>query len=187
MEKAQLQDVSQVAKKNKIVMMIAALVFLVFLVVNGLRYYELNIQEPVIIFLDLMFLYVIFDRSHPKFTTEIDKRCFRVAKKSWYGTKVLEVPYKEIVGIYKYKAGLAHAVSFRRSYTMNSALDNRTVWVLAYRTANKKGKMENRRIFIKTSSEMLDALAQRLPNTVRVPEEKVAIDFLKFEPEAKKK
>jgi len=70
---------------------------------------------------------------------------------------------------------------------MNSALDSRTVWILAYRTANKKGKMENRRLFIKTSNEMLDALAQKLPNKIRVTEEQVAIDYLKLEPAAKKK
>ena len=187
MDKMQLQDFSQVAKKNKIVMIIAALVFLAFLVVNFLRYYELNTHEPVVVFLDIMFLFVIFDRSQPKFITEIDKRCFRVTKKAWSGTKVFEVPYKEIIGIYKYKSALAHAVSFRRSFTMNSALDNRIVWVLAYRAANKKGKMENRRIFVKTSNEILDALAERLPNKVRVSEEKVAVDFMKFEPDSKKK
>ena len=187
MDKMQVQDVSQVAKKNKIVMIIAALVFLAFLIVNILRYYELNVHEPVIIFLDVMFLYVIFDRSHPKFITEIDKRCFRVTKKSWYGSKVIEVPYKEIIGVYKYKSSLAHPVSFRRSFTMNSALDSRIVWILAYRTANKKGKMENRRLFIKTSNEMLDALAQKLPNKIRVTEEQVAVDFMKLEPAGKKK
>ena len=186
MEKMRLQDVSQVAKKNKIVMIIAALVFLGFLAVNFLRYYELNIHEPVVIFLDIMFLFVIFDRSQPKFITEVDKRCFRVTKKSWSGTKVYEVPYQEIVGIYKYKAALAHAVSFRRSFTLNSALDNRMVWVLAYRTVDKKGKMENRRIFFKTSNEILDALSARLPNKVRVKEEEVAVDIMKRQSEGKR-
>ena len=185
MDNNNLQDVSQVAKKNKIVMFIAILVFAVFLTINILRYIELNIFEPVVIFLDVMFLFVIFQRSQPKYTTELDKRGFRITKKSWLGKKVYDIPYREIAGIYKYKSSLAHPISFRRSFTLNSALDSRVVWVMAYRTLNKKGKKENRRIFFKTSEAILDALEQHLPDKVRVKEEEAAITIMRREAEGK--
>jgi hypothetical protein len=185
MENNKLQDVSQVAKKNKMVMFIAFLVFAVFLTINILRYIDLHIFEPVVIFLDVMFLFVIFQRSQPKYTTELDKRGFRITKKSWIGKKVYDIPYREIVGIYKYKSSLAHPISFRRSFTLNSALDGRVVWVLAYRTLNKKGKKENRRIFFKTSEEMLDALEQHLPGKVRIKEEEAAITIMRREAEGR--
>ena len=185
MENSKLYDVSQVSKKNKIVMIIVAIVFLVFLTINILRYVELNIFEPVVIFLDVMLLFVIFQRSHPKYVTEVDKRGFRITRKSLFGKKVYDVPFREIVGIYKYKSSLAHPMSFRRSFTLNSALDGRVVWVLAYRTHNKKGKIENRRIFFKTSEEMLDELSERMPNRVRIKEEEAAIAIMKREAEGK--
>ena len=65
MENSKLQDTSQVARKNVIVMFIAFLVFAVFLTINILRYIELNIFEPVVIFLDIMFIFVIFQNYSP--------------------------------------------------------------------------------------------------------------------------
>ena len=185
MENSKLQDTSQVAKKNVIVMIIAILVFAVFLTINILRYIELNTFEPVVIFLDVMFLFVIFQRSQPKFITELDKRGFRITKISLFGKKVYDIPYREIAGVYKYKSSLAHPISFRRSFTLNSALDDRVVWVLAYRTLNKRGKKENRRIFFKASDALLDALEQHLPNKVRIKEEEVAIIVMRREAEGK--
>ncbi|MGL5206808.1 MAG: hypothetical protein ACRC8T_04780 [Acidaminococcaceae bacterium] len=185
MENSRFYDVSQVSKKNKIVMLLVALLFLVFLIINILRYVKLNAFEPVVIFLDVMFLFVIFQRSHPTYITEVDKRGFRITKKSLFGKKVYDVPYREIAGIYKYKSSLAHPINFRRSLTLNSALDGRVVWVLAYRTHNKKGKIENRRFFFKTNEEMLDELSERMPNRVRVKEEEVAIAIIRKEAEGK--
>ena len=185
MENNKLQDVSQVAKKNQMVMFIAFLVFAVFLAINILRYIELRIFEPVVIFLDVMFIFVIFQRSQPKYITELDKRGFRIIKKSWLGKKIYDIPYREIAGIYKYKSSLAHPISFRRSFTLNSALDGRVVWVLAYRTLNKRGKKENRRIFFKASDEILDGLEQHLPNKVRAKEEEVAMTIMRREAEGK--
>ena len=185
MENSKLQDTSQVARKNVIVMFIAFLVFAVFLTINILRYVELNIFDPVVIFLDIMFIFVIFQRTHPKYLTELDKRGIRITKLGWLGKKVYDIPFREIIGIYKYKSSLAHPITFRRKFTVNSALDGRTVWVLAYRTHNKKGKIENRCLFIKTNEEMLDELAERLPNKVRIKEEEVAIAVMRREAEGK--
>lgn len=185
MENSKFYDVSQVSKKNKIAMALGALIFLVFLIINILRYIELHIFEPVVIFLDVMFLFVLFQRSYPKYITEIDKRGFRVTKKGLFGKKVYDVPFREIIGIYKYKSSLAHPISFRRSFTVNSALDPRVVWVLAYRTHNKKGKIENRRLFIKTNEAMLDELSVRMPDRVRIKEEEAAIAIMKREAEGK--
>ena len=102
-----------------------------------------------------------------------------------FGKKVYDIPYREIAGVYKYKSSLAHPISFRRSFTLNSALDDRVVWVLAYRTLNKRGKKENRRIFFKASDALLDGLEQHLPNKVRIKEEEVAIIVMRREAEGK--
>lgn len=176
-----MQDVSQRAKKNIIIMIIASCIFAGFLLINILRYVELGIQEPVVIFLDVMFLFVIFNRCQPIYYISLDKRSFNADRKSIFGKKHYEVPYREIIGVYKYKAALVHATKFRRSYTVNSALDKRPVWALAYRLMNKKGKMENRRIFFKASEEFLNAFEQKLPNKIRITEEDMAIEIFRRE------
>lgn len=184
MDKKVFQDTTIVAKKNIMVMIGAILLFTGFLVLNILRYLELGVKEPVVIFLDIMFLYVIFSRCYPKYTNTIDKRGISFKRKGLVSSE-REVPYREIIGIYKYKAALVHATKFRRSITMNSALDNRVVWVLAYRTLNKKNKIENRRIFFKASEAFLDTLAEKIPNKVRITEEEVAVEIFRREEEAK--
>ena len=103
MENSKLQDTSQVAKKNVIVMIIAILVFAVFLTINILRYIELNTFEPVVIFLDVMFLFVIFQRSQPKFITELDKRGFRITKISLFGKKVYDIKGRVVPSVNVYK------------------------------------------------------------------------------------
>ena len=122
MENSKLQDTSQVARKNVIVMFIAFLVFAVFLTINILRYVELNIFDPVVIFLDIMFIFVIFQRTHPKYLTELDKRGFRITRMSLLGKKVYDIPYRDIAGIYKYKIEVDKTV-FREGDIKLSACD----------------------------------------------------------------
>jgi len=94
------------------------------------------------------------------------------------GTKAYEVAYKDISGIYNYKTNLVHVIKFRRTFRLNSALDNRPVWVMAYTAPGNRGKMENRRIFFKASDELLNLLAEKMPNRVKVKEEQVVLDIL---------
>ncbi|HIU64882.1 MAG TPA: hypothetical protein IAB06_07615 [Candidatus Avacidaminococcus intestinavium] len=185
MNKKVFEDSSIVTKKNVIVMIVAILLFTGFLIINILRYLELGVREPVVIFLDIMFLYVIFSRCYPKYTNILDKRGIRFIRKSLFLSGEHEVPYREIIGVHKYKAALVHAAKFRRSFTFNSALDGRTVWVLAYRTTNKKGKPENRRVFFKASEDFLNTFAEKMPNKIRITEEEVAVEIFRREEESK--
>ena len=186
-EMQNLTDTSQVTKKNMIVIIITASAFALLLIGALYGYFVLNKPNLINVFIDLMFLYVLIERAQAKYNTEIDKRAFRITKKSLWGTTIYDIPYKDIFGVYRYKAELVRAVSFRRTYRLNSALDNRTVWTLAYRVIDKKGKFENRRIYFKASEEMLAALAEKVPNKVKVKEEQVAVAMLKADPDWDKK
>ncbi len=180
-------DATQVTKKNLIVMSVGAGLFVLLLAASAYKWYAWGYRNPIEIFINVMFLFVLVERAQARYIVQMDKAVLRFTKKNLLGSTVHEVPYKEIFGIYRYKAQLVRAVKFRRTYRLNSALDNRSVWVLAYRALGKKGKMENRRIYFKTSEAMLDALAEKLPNKVRANEEQVAVELLKAEPDWDKK
>ncbi len=186
-EEKLVTDTSQVTRKNLIVMSVGAGLFVLLLAASAYKWYAWNYRNPVEVFINVMFLYVLVERAQARYITEMGPKALRFTKKSLLGSTVYEVPYKDIFGIYRYKAQLVRAVKFRHTYRLNSALDNRTVWVLAYRAPGKKGKMENRRIYFKTSDAMLDALAEKLPNKVRANEEQVAVELLKAEPDWDKK
>ena len=187
MENKVITDTSQVTKKNIIVVIMAAVLFVFLLGLSLYKWTMYNIQQPIEIFINLMFLIVLVSRIQPSYIVEVDKTVFRITKKSWLGNKVYEVPYKIIFGIYRYKAQLIRAVSYRYTYRLNSMLDNRTVWGLAYRMEGKKGKMQNHRIYFKANKAVMDALAEKLPNKVDVEEERVAVELLKAEPDWDKK
>ena len=112
------------------------------------------------VFINLMFAYVLIERAQAKYFCELDKRRIRFTKKSLLGTQTIEVAYKDISGIYDYKTKLVSVIKFRRTYRLNSALDNRPVWVIAYSVPGKRGKMENRRIFFKASDEFINYIGR---------------------------
>ncbi len=178
-----ITDTSQVTKKNIIAVLIASALFILLLGLSIYKWVVDSIHQPIEVFINLMFLVVIISRIQPRYVVEVDKTVFRITKKSWLGNKVYEVPYKIIFGIYRYKAQLIRAVSYRYTYRLNSMLDNRTVWGLAYRLENKKGKVQNHRIYFKANKAVMDALAEKLPNKVDIPEDQVAITLLKADPD----
>ena len=69
-------------------------------------------------------------------------------------------------------------VKFRYSYRLNSALDARTLWTLAWRRSFDDGSEANVRIYFKASKEVMDALAEKMPNRVNVPEELADFNML---------
>ena len=72
-------------------------------------------------------------------------------------------------------------MKFRRTHRMNSALDGRTVWAIAYKVG-VSGKPEHyERIYFKPSDEMLEFLSGRMPGKVMVPEKKVVVAALQEE------
>ncbi|KYZ75409.1 hypothetical protein AXX12_14785 [Anaerosporomusa subterranea] len=178
-DSAILIETSQVHKKNRIVIGIAILAFGLLFAFSVYKWVVVGVQQPIEIFFNLMFIYVLIERAQAKYICEIGKKTIRITKKSLLGSKTYEVDYKDINGIYKYKTGLVHVVKFRRTYRLNSALDNRLVWAMAYEAPGKGGKVENHRIFFKASDELLNLLDEKMPNRVRLTEEQVALKILK--------
>ena len=187
MDNKVVRDTSEVTKKNVIVVLVSAVLFILLLALSIYKWVVDGIHQPIEVFINIMFLFVLVQRIQPSYVVEVDQSVFRITKKSWFGTKVFEVPYKAIAGIYRYQAQLVRAVSYRYTYRLNSMLDNRTVWALAYRAANKKGKMQNRRIYFKANKAVMDALEEKLPNKVKVPEDQVVVTLLKADPNWDKK
>jgi hypothetical protein len=172
-------ETSQVHKKNRIVIGIAVLAFGLLLAFSIYKWVVLGIRQPIEVFFNLMFAYVMIERAQAKYICEVGNKAIRITKKSLLGSKTYEVAYKDISGIYNYKTNLIHVIKFRRTYRLNSALDNRLVWVMAYTAPGKGDKVENRRIFFKASDELLSLLAEKMPNRVKVKEEQVVLDMLK--------
>lgn len=170
-------DHSVVHKKNAAAILISVIVLAAMIVFSIYRYLDIGFWSPLEMFAELMIIFVLIDRAQSKVTCEMDKKVLRITKKNWIGTQVHEVPYRDVFGIYRYAPKLVGAVKFRRTYRLHSALDPRLVWTLAYRV-DKGGKSENRRIYFKASEEFLNALNERLPNKVRIPEEQVIRDMI---------
>ena len=186
-DKQMVTDISEVTKKNVIVVLISAVLFIALLGFSIYKWVVYGIKQPMEIFINLMFLFVLLTRVQPRYIVEVDRNVLRFIKKSWLGTKMYEIPYKDIFGIYRYKAQLIRSVSYRHTYRLNSMLDNRTVWGLSYRLPNKKGKMENLRIYFKASEEVFAALSEKIPNKVKIKENDAAVAMLQADPDWEKK
>ena len=171
---------SQVHQKNRQVISLAILVLAAMLAFSLYKWLGRGSFQPLDMFVYLMLIFVLFERSNARYTLELGTEKIRVRKEGICGIKYYEIPYQDIIGIYSYKAKLVNPIKFRRSYRLNSALDNRKVWVLAYIAKASGGKSENRRAYFKASNELLGMLAQQIPNKVKVKEEQVAVDMLKI-------
>jgi len=170
-------DQSIVTKKNAYAIMFSVAMLVAMIGFSVYRYFDIGFWSPLEVFAELMIIFVLIDRAQSKITYELDKRVFRITKKSFLGTQVHEIPYKDVFGIYNYIPKLVGAVKFRHTYRLHSALDGRKVWTLAYQVMNKS-KTENRKIFFKASEELLNGLNQRLPNKVRITEEEAVRNII---------
>lgn len=169
---------SQAHKKNKIIIGVVVLGVTLLFVFSIYKWVVLGIRNPIEVFINLMFAYVLFERAQAKYICELGKQSITFTKQGLWGTQTYEVAYKDISGIYGYKTKLVQVIKFRRTYRLNSALDNRPVWVLAYSVPGNRGKMENRRIYFKASDELLNLMSEKMPNRVRVKEEQVVLAMI---------
>lgn len=169
-------ETSQIHRKNVIVVGLAAALFLGMAGLTLYGWVKWHIINPFELFVELLFAFVLIERAGGKYTYELDKKVLRLTKDSILGSqRIFEVPYRDVIGIYRYKAKLIGVLKFRRTYRLQSALDSRPVWTLAYTAAGRRGKRENRRIYFKPSEAMLDALAERIPGKVKISEEEVVV------------
>jgi hypothetical protein len=177
---------SIVSRKNVIVIAIAIAVLLFMASGSFYRYIRGGGVSPFDISAMLIIVFALLERAQGRYEYEADARCIRFRKRSWLGSKDYEVSYRDIIGIYKYKAKLIGYLKFRRTHRLNSALDGRMVWAIAYKVG-VSGKPEHyERIYFKPSDEMLQYLSERMPGKVMVPETQVVVDAFRDEEAGKK-
>jgi hypothetical protein len=169
---------SIVSRKNVIVIGIAIAFFLfmlsssIFRWMHGIRVTPLEVGSLVII------LFVLLERAQPRYEYEADTRRLLLKKIGMFGNKNVEVEYRQIIGIYAYKAKLVSILKFRRTHRMNSALDGRDVWVIAYKVLPSGKTEHNERVYFKPSEQLLEFLSSKLPGKVKVPENQVVVEAL---------
>lgn len=119
------------------------------------------------IYAELVLTGLLILRCYPKYTYSLSSKYILVTKKGLFGSTTHKVFYNEVFGLTRYKAQLGGSfIKFRRTFRVNSALDGRDIWVLAYTFPKKKGS-ENRRMYMKMSEEFLLALNKKLPNSAK--------------------
>ena len=178
-----LTEQTVIARKNLIVIGLAIAVLLFIVAGMVYRWSRGGPITPLEMGTVLIILFMLVERAQGRYQYDADARRILITKTSWLGKKNYEVSYRQIIGIYEYKAKLIGVLKFRRTFRLNSALDNRKVWVLAYKVS-PSGKTEyNERIYFKPSEQMLELLSAKLPGKVMVPENKVVADAIRDEKE----
>ena len=172
---------SIISRKNVVVMALGVAVLLFLASGSIYRYVRGGGVNPFEMVSMLIIVFALAERSQGRYEIEADSRSLMIRKRGWIGSKEVSVDYRDIIGIYKYKAKLIGYVKFRRTHRMNSALDGRTVWAIAYKVG-VSGKPEHyERIYFKPSDEMLEFLSGRMPGKVMISEKKVAVAALQEE------
>ena len=184
---SKLVEKNIVSRKNILVLAGGLAVFLFMAAGSVYRYmkgYGVSVFEIASM---LIIVFALVERAQGRYEYEADARCLKFRKRGWLGSKDYEVSYRDIIGIYMYKAKLIGYLKFRRTYRLNSALDGRMVWVIAYKVG-VSGKPEHyERIYFKPSEELLQYLSGRMPGKVKVPETQVVVDAFRSEEETKTK
>ncbi len=178
-------ETSIVSRKNIIVIGIAVAVFLFLLFASVVRWMHGMAVTPFEIGSLLIIVFVLLERAQPSYEYEADSRCLLLKKRGILGNKTIEVEYRQLVGVYAYKAALVSVLKFRRTHRMNSALDGRDVWVIAYKVSPSGKTEHNERVYFKPSEQLLEFLSAKLPGKVKVPETQVVLAALGKEMEDK--
>lgn len=178
-------ETSQVARKNVLVIGLAVGMFLMIIAFTIYKWVFMGLPQLTELFFEILMTVIIIERAQGRYTYEAGRKGLRFTKQGWIGARQYEVPYRDIMGIYRYKPKLIGVLRFRRTYRLHSALDGRDVWTLAYKGRGWRGKSENRRIYFKPSAALLAWLHEKLPHKVAVPEEQVVVQEIQAE-EAKK-
>ena len=173
---------TEITRKNILVIGLAVAV-LAFLIAAALfRWTHGGAVTPLEIGSLLIIALVLLERALGRYEYEADGKELRIVKKGLLGRHVYEVSYGQIIGIYRYKAKLVGYIKFRRTHRLHSALDGRTVWVIAYRVTPVGKKEYNERIYFKPGAKMLEFLTAKLPGKVKVPETQVVVEALRDQP-----
>lgn len=164
---------SIVSRTNLVVIGLAAALFLGAALLTLYNWLQYNVVRPLDLFIEIVFAQVLIQRAAAKYYYELDKRALRITKRFLGQADRQEIPYRDILGIYRVAAKSSGFGKFSRSLRMHSALDGRLVWTVAYNQSDKSGRMTKRRLFFKPSEQMLEALAELLPGKVTESEEEI--------------
>lgn len=183
-----LIEQSEIHRKNAIIVAVGGCFLAgIFLITCYLTF----TGRPTSVFeqaVELALIVWLVKRAGGKYTYEVDKRALRITAQGVFGRgKTEEIPFREIIGVYRYAPKLVSVLKFRRSFLYHSSLDGRDVWTVAYTAPGRGNRLENRRVFFKPSDELLDLLAERVPGKVRVTEESVITEQLTKEKDKESK
>lgn len=179
-----IMEQSQVTKKNAWIIGTAVAVCLLYFASSLYRWFVSGIHDPLDLFIGFMLAVVFIERAQSKYTYAAQKKGLILTKKNLLGSKVIEIPYKEVMGIYRYQPKLIGAIKFRRTYRFHSALDGRIVWTIAYKNTKKNGKTEYSRVYVKLSPDMLFHLKERMPSKVVIDEKEVVLQTIRETPDS---
>jgi hypothetical protein len=176
-----ITDHSLVSSRGVIIVSIALAGFLVLLIYSLYIWKTKNIPQPMEILLTVSFLILLTARAVTRYVYEMKDDSLRITRKGIFRTNTVVVAYDSIAGIYLYKPKLIGPVRFRRTVRMHTLVDDRDVWSIAYQVPKRNGKIENRRLYFKCCSGMLDALSVMMPGRVRVSENSVMVKIIQGE------
>lgn len=169
-----LVEHSQIHRKNRIVIGSTLGFLFAMTALSAYFWVTRHSVDPYRLFTPIIIAAWVIWRASGKFTYEADKKMLRITKIGLFGgTKVYEVPYRDIDGFFPYQPKLMSIIKTRRTFRLHSALDGRQVWAVAYEAPGRKGKAENRRIYFKPSEDMLALLAEKMPSKFKVTEEEI--------------
>lgn len=178
-----LSETSVLSRKNMLVFGLAAAVLLFIIAGSWYKWSRGGVVTPLEVGSIVLILLVLVERACGRYQVDADTREIVIAKRGLFGRQTIAISYRQIVGIYEYKAKLVGYIKFRRTHRLHSALDGRDVWVIAFKV-QPSGKTEhNERIYFKPSRDMLQFLSARMPGKVMVPETQVIVDVLQEEKE----
>ena len=156
-------DSSQVSRGNALVMGCAIAFFLGMMLLSLYGWSKGYPPKPMELFTELLLTLVLVGRATGRYDCELNDRELRISGSMLPGFRRLYlIPYDQIVGLYRYAPQLVSAISFRHTRRLQSALDNRPVWTVAYTAPGKHGRPVHCRVYVKMSTEMLESLRGRL-------------------------
>lgn len=168
-------DRSQVSLGSALVMGCAIAFFLGMMLLSLYGWSKGYPPKSMELFTELLLTLVLVDRAIGRYVCELHDSEIRITGCTWPGFRqTYLIPYERILGLYQYAPQLVSAMSFRHTRRLQSALDSRPVWTLAYTAEGKHGQAEHCRIYLKMSTEMLASLQGRLAHAIPANEEELA-------------
>ena len=171
---------SRISRRNTLIMGISLALVVLLAASSIYRWAAFGIRQPYELLIEIFLAAIIVGRIWASYEYSLDADRLAITRSTPLGRAVYEVPLRDIVGVYGYKPKLIGVVRFRRTFRLQSALDDRPVWTVAYTTPAGKNR-ENRRIYFKPGEEFLDAMKRLLPGRVMVTEEQVITEMISRE------